>query len=503
MYVINQLSKHPIFQINQHIGNDKDRVMEDGSIEEGEGQGINGVDFANEVLSLNEYDIDKITFYVNCMGGDVKQSLDMFNSISQSKHKTHSIISGFAYSCGGWIPLAADVVEMVYSTGSWMCHMPYDPENPDEKSEFMDAVVKQVSRVISEKSGRGRFKPAKKTPEEILKLMKTKTYMDAEEMEREGLIDRVIYSTGKKLTPVKEVLKDNISDVLVNKNGDLMPYYKEYQTALNLEIKEIKNSQTNKNNMKSIIERLNAVNKEKAGIGFSLTNDAAESDIIAAVARLENHLRAKNEEMMDVQNNNDRIVKERKLEQEDRVKNMAELENKIKDSEKCLMENKAAYDKMKEENEKLESENKEMKEKEEARNKENLSKDLTFRKERAKNYLDSIVLPKNDNIPADKLRSFWEEKAVDNYEEVVTMLGSVQPIKKIIKAPKPKNESTEGTSVIENIHAQNYEGVSKSLLDTFVSNIKNNQFKTIVDDNNRPIKKVRLSDKKEFPIGSN
>src|ERR1022692_1632284 len=122
MYVIDQYGKKPIFQINQHIGFDDDVENEDGTIEKGDGQGIDGRVFSKEFFETDILNPDCITLYVNTMGGNVQESLDMLTSVSRVKSKTHSIISGFAYSCGGWIPLGADVVDM-NEHASWMCHL--------------------------------------------------------------------------------------------------------------------------------------------------------------------------------------------------------------------------------------------------------------------------------------------------------------------------------------------------------------------------------------------
>src|ERR1017187_5746488 len=140
MYVIAPNSKNPIFQINQHIGFDDDKMENGVVVEKGEGQGIDGRIFSREFFEVDSTSPDQITTYTNSMGGDVQQSLDMFTAISRSKSRTKGIIAGFAYSCSGWIPLASDVVEMT-TNSRWMCHMPYNPENPEEKSDFMDSVV--------------------------------------------------------------------------------------------------------------------------------------------------------------------------------------------------------------------------------------------------------------------------------------------------------------------------------------------------------------------------
>lgn len=457
MYVINPYGKNPIFQINQHIGFDRDTLGENGQvIEAGDGQGIDGVIFANEVLSLNDCDIDLITFYINCMGGDVKQSLDMFNAIAQSKHKTYSLISAFAYSCGGWIPMAADKIDMVEETGSWMCHMPYDPLNPDNKSQFMDSVVEIISKTIASKSGRNG-KP-KKTQDEIKELMKEKTYWDAKRMYEEGLIDRIVNASGKVIKLEKEITAYN--------KQELNHYYKEYQTALNKEVQTKIKIQNPKNNIMSFakaVNRFNAISKEKTGISFNLTEDSSEDVIIDAISRLENRLRAMNDEMMD----KEKEVTEAKTSQEENRKKLAEAQSKAENSAMCAAKDKEAYDKMKNDYDAMDAENKELKNKEKLRNEELATSDLKFRTERATNFVQSLIDTKkvnpSANMPLEKMKDFLIKEAIENFDKVVATYDLIPSTFKPAK-PGLKNseiDNKEG-NIVEKLIASNIEKIKKS-----------------------------------------
>lgn len=430
MYVINEQSKTPIFQINQHIGDDKDIIENGEVIQKGDGMGIDGKVFASEVLSFNDADISKLLFYINSQGGDVQHSLDMFNSISMSNRKTHSVITGFAFSCAGWIPLAADKVDMVRETGRWMCHMPYNPENPEEKSDFMDNVVDIISRTIASKSGRNG-KP-KKTQSDILSLMKDKTWWDAEKMHDEGLIDNIVDAKGKVVRLEKDPIALNSSE--------LSYYYREYQNAQNKfvaeDIEQNINLKTKKNIVMpfpKVVNRLNAISKEKTKIGFDLASDADEDEVVSAISRLENRLRSVNDEMMD----KEKIILDSKTLGEDLKNKMSEKEKEAMDFKKKAEDSMCEYNKMKEAHDKMEMDNKSMKEeKEKAENSAKESAKL-LRTEKATTLVDKLIaqnrVQATDDMPLPEVREFLINKATDNYEDVATQFSFIP-----VRATAPK-----------------------------------------------------------------
>lgn len=426
MYVINPESKTPIFQINTHIGEDNDILGENGDlIQKGDGQGIDGRLFSNEVLSFNDSkNIDELLFYINSQGGDVQQSLDITNSIAMSKQKTHSIITGFAFSCLGWAPLVADKVDMVQETGRWMCHMPYDPENPEEKSQFMDEVVDIISGLISSKSGRNGKQ--KKSKEDIQKLMSDKTYWNAKRMYDEGLIDRVVDTSGKVVRTLSDTIHNDVSKQV----------YKNYQSAQNKLIEDTKNNNQiqiqNTMQYKSIIIRLNAVNKEKTGLSFSLTEDASAEDVTSGIAKMENRIRALNDDMMDMTKNSGENKKAL-----DEAKKMAD--DKAKDAETAM----CSYNSMKEKYENMEMENKAMKsDKEKADNKAKEA-DLNMRTERAKNLIEKAKadgkIQATDTMSIEEAANYLTEKAISDYNEIDMKLSFVPKKVSAIVVGQAKN----------------------------------------------------------------
>ena len=421
LYILNEYSKNPICQINLHIGYDPDKFDENGVfLEKGSGLGIDGRVLASEILSLNERDdIDEITFYINTQGGDVQQSIDILTAIAFSKQKTKAIITGLAFSCGGWIPMAANKVEMVHESGSWMGHMPYNPENPEEKSEFMDSIVETISKIISSKSGRNG-KP-QKTIDEIKSILSKTTYYDAEQMEKEGLVDKVINLAGKTVKFEKQ-FADN--------KELLKTFQNKIQTVQN---KLLINNNNNKNDsMKRVINRFNVIDKTKTGININLTEDAGEEELVQAIVKVENRLRAVNDDMMDMttKSANDKLAL-------DAAKKIAD------DKAKEATEAQNAFNSMKAAHDAMEVENKKMKDEKVAA--ENLLKaqDLQLRKEKATNLVKQAdtegKIVATASLTKEQVIDFLIEKATNNYDDIAIQLSAALST---FKAAKNKLNNT-------------------------------------------------------------
>lgn len=438
MYVIDQYGKNPIFQINSHIGFDEDSKGENDEIISGEGQGIDGKIFSREFFETDALKPDSITVYTNSMGGDVQQSLDMFTAIARAKSRTKGIIAGFAYSCSGWIPLACDIVEMT-NNSRWMCHMPYDPTNPEQKSDFLDTVVDIIATTISDKSGRNG-KP-KKTKEQILDMMKKKTYLTSEQMYNEGLIDKMVTPSGKLIKQEPYVSAMYNSGNIDSKQ--IKTFYKINQVALN---QFLNNKTSKKMSYPKIVNRLNAMK----AVNFSLTEDSDESEIIAAIARVENKLNAVNIEKVEL---SEKLDAANSL-TIDREKRLKEMESKAKDSETKAAEDKAAYDKMCMNLENMEADNKVMKEKIVNFEKDATTIDTANKKEKAKNLVAgyAIKFATENKEDREKVITMWEEKALNDFDGAKLLLDSIATR---IKFPRPEdsnksnNSSNEGKSAMQ------------------------------------------------------
>ncbi len=402
MYVIDAYSKNPIFQINKHIGFDKD-VIEDGELIEGDGYGIMGTDFSKEFFETDRSNPDLITIYTNCMGGDVFQSYEIFNCILAAQSETESIINGFAYSTGGWIPLAAKKVKMV-DYGSWMGHFPYNPNNPEEKSEFLDMVLNSVCIVLSERSGRNG-KP-KKTTEDIKNLLEVKTYFTAQQMYDEGLIDEIIPSSIK-------ISEDSAKNM-----------FKQTQVAFNKFI-ENKYKKTNTMAFEKVLNRL------------KLASDSDEASVLAKIAFIENEQAMNMEKLTAV--NSEVIELRSKLKASNDSKE--EIAAKLKEAENAKNEATDAYNKMFAKMEEMDAENKKSKEELKTIAEEKLAAENKFKLERAENLIKEYR--ETGKIKSDEAAANYTKRAVVNYEDTKFDLEQMNAS---FKAPTPFSK-TGGTAI--------------------------------------------------------
>jgi len=422
MYVIDQHGRNPIFQVNLHIGNDPDTLGENGETIPGDGQGIDGRIFSREFFETDALNPEQITTYTNSMGGDVQQSLDMFTAISRAKSRTKGIIAGFAYSCSGWIPLACDIVEMT-TNSRWMCHMPFNPLNPEEKNDWLMSVVDIIATTISDKSGRHGV--AKKTKQEVIQMMQNRTEYTAEEMWREGLIDKVVTPSGK-LVHISPVNFDS---------KEVKAYYRKNQVALNLYIEEqtkITSTSKQKQIFMSYEKVVNRINAFKP-ISFNLASDSGEQDVLQAVIRMENTLTAKNDEATALMDK----VKAMDAESMDRQKRLKEMESKAEDSAKKAAEDKVAYDKMCMNIENMEADNKILKEKLANFEKGEADAQLASKKLKAENLIAANLnklKAANRGKTEEEMKVVvekWQNRAVSNFEDTEFLLDSIQVANRI------------------------------------------------------------------------
>ncbi len=232
-----------------------------------------------------------------------------------------------------------------------------------------------------------------------------------------------------------------------------------------------------------VVNRLNAIDKNKTKVSFDLAQDADEDEIVSSIAKLENRLRAMNDDLMDKEDslkemgiNKEKIVLDNKVAL-DAAKKVAE--DKAKEAEDAM----CSYNKMKEEHDAMKVKNEELMNKEAVRVEEVKAADLKFRKERATNYVDKLIDQKKvvatEEMPLDKVKEYLINKATENYEDVVTQY-SITPIR--VSGVKPgllKNGVKVDISLMDKVYAENREriankqqiiegGVTRKLIDNSI-----------------------------------
>lgn len=337
-YAIQPHSGFPIFQVNKHLGYDEE-----------DGYGIDGSQLSRELFELDAQtgetwfweDNTKvwakkpelITIYVNCLGGDVSQGFDIFNAILNCKCKVKVVIQGFAYSTAGWCFLPADEI-VIYDYSSWMCHLPYNPNNPEGKSDFLDKVANSIATILSSHSGKSGAN--KKEVDEVLSLMQTKTYYSGEEMKNEGFADDCLTTS-----------------ILVKEQILVFNLEKEKHKVFNKFIEsEIKNKDLKI--QKTIKTTTMAFEKVINKLG--LVDGSGEDSILAGIARIENDLNASNKEKISLEEK----LKAANLEKEEAVNSLTKLQSAKNEADIAMDKLKAEKEVMDKEVEAMKVTNKEL-----------------------------------------------------------------------------------------------------------------------------------------------
>lgn len=402
IYAINAQTETPVFLINTHIGFDEE-----------DGQGICGETFAKEVFEISCSNPKLITFYVNCVGGSVKEGFDIFNSILSSTSKTKTVLNGFSYSTGGWCALSADDVE-AYDYTTWMCHLPFNPIEESSETTLVNIVAKSIAKIISEKSGRNGKE--KLTQDEVLAMMRSKTYYTAQELYDKGLINRIIASTGK-------IVRKTSSDF------EFKNEYKKAQAILNKFVSENFNHKVMK--FPKIINKLS--------LNENTSDEGVESAVLQHIEKVE----LANKELSDSNKGLSEKVNILNKEKEDLQARMAEMQNSSsstmnKEKEDAMNEAKAAKDMVNKLTEDLKAAKDALKSAEEKINLVNKEKEEAEQKQKEDKATNLVNKFRGLGVIADSDEAAkpWIAQAIQNYEFTEAQL---EAIPRSVKLPKPQD----------------------------------------------------------------
>lgn len=143
---------------------------------------------------MNSNKSKTINIRLNSPGGSVFDGTTIFNAIKQHKSKTIAHIDGLAASIASVIALAADEVRMA-ENAFLMIHEPWSMVigNADimrDEAELLDKVGGTIAKTYMDKS--------KKDEKEILEMMKSETWMSAQEALDAGFVDSIVTENKEK-----------------------------------------------------------------------------------------------------------------------------------------------------------------------------------------------------------------------------------------------------------------------------------------------------------------
>jgi len=269
--------------LDSHIGYDVDK-----------GVGIDGADFAKELLYLDSLQKKRIQIRINSVGGSVIDGMSIYNAILKANAKVNTYNVGIAASIAGVIFQAGRKRIMA----DYALLMMHNPSGGDKKS--LDKIKKSLITMLTRKTG--------KSEAEISKLMDKTTWLDAIESVKMGLADKVEESSEYKVKIETSDIKDSW-----------------------FEAREIINSyKSNKSNkMENIINKL------------GLSADATEETILLAIEEIENKSKSEADKLKEELKKAEEKCHELKKKLEDMEKKQNEEAEEAENNKKMEAKNKA------------------------------------------------------------------------------------------------------------------------------------------------------------------
>jgi ATP-dependent protease ClpP protease subunit len=240
--------------IDKHIGYDEE-----------EGYGINGAEFARELMVLDTMGKAAIDVWINSPGGIVLDGYNIYNAILQSKTKVNTVCVGMAASIAAVI-FQAGRERIMCDYGVLMYHNPFGSENSDALRAMRDSIV----TMISQRCGM--------TEDQTRDMMRQEPFMLAQEALDKKLCDSIQASADlnkKRMAPVAA-------------KNDAKAYFKEAKAILNSSLPTTKKQQN--------------MDFAKIANRLKLNPSANEDAIIEGINTIENRANTAEAELAKVKN---------------------------------------------------------------------------------------------------------------------------------------------------------------------------------------------------------
>lgn len=248
-YVRNIDSDEPVMVLDKHIG---------GGYDEKLGYGINGSDWAAELMQLDAMGKKRIQVWINSIGGSVTDGYSICNAILNTKTKVDTYCGGIAASIAGII-FQCGRNRIMADYGILMYHNPFTTDGQGD-NKMLNSFKESLMRIVCEKSGMDT--------QAVSLMMDRETFINADEAHTMGLCDKVV-ATATLNTPRAKAVS--------NEAGiDTQAFWKQAAGVMNSLITQ--NQKPIK--MKMVMNRL------------GLSDDAAEASVLKAIEAIENKLQA-------------------------------------------------------------------------------------------------------------------------------------------------------------------------------------------------------------------
>lgn len=222
-----------------------------GGYDEQNGYGIDGSQFAAELMALDTMGKKRIQVWINSVGGSVVDGYNICNAILKTKTKVDTYCAGIAASMAGVI-FQCGRKRIMADYGILMYHNPYSGQSTDQDSGVLMSMKESLNKIICQKSGMDA--------QAVSVMMDRTTFINSEEARTMNLCDE-IEATAYLNSPRK------------NYAGSPAAYWQQSNTVINQLFDNKKPSK-----MKLVTNKL------------GLHDDAAEVSIVAAIEAVQNQL---------------------------------------------------------------------------------------------------------------------------------------------------------------------------------------------------------------------
>lgn len=250
-YVRNIESDEPIMMLDKHIG----------GYDEQNGYGIDGSQFAAELMALDGMGKKRIQVWINSTGGSVFDGYNICNAILKTKTKVDTYCAGICASMAGVI-FQCGRKRVMADYGILMYHNPYTAAG-DSDDGVIKSMKESLNKIICQKSG---------MDEQAVSLMMDRTtFINANEAREMNLCDEVEQTAG--LNAPRGVKAESVTNYWKEANKVLNQYFNQKPRTMKLV--------TNK---------------------LGLNDDAAENSIVAAIEAVQNQLTEKDQTIEKLKN---------------------------------------------------------------------------------------------------------------------------------------------------------------------------------------------------------
>ncbi len=284
VYTQNPQSPKPIMLVDKYIGRDAS-----GNV------GVDGGQFARELLALKGSGKSEVEVWINSKGGNVSEGMSIYAALKQSGLKVKTVNQGVVDSTAGWIFQAGHERE-------WMSHGLGLVHNATNQSgEPIEEVNDSVATMLASR--------CKLSTSEVRNLMKQDTILTASKAVEYGFCDYITNTSAKDFYSItnasdvtqvqnagEAIIKAKISNMEVNKLLGLSNEASaEAQAAAINSIIEAKNAAETKATaaearIATLTETINAANTELAEAKNKLTEIENAAKVTAAKALVAPHL---------------------------------------------------------------------------------------------------------------------------------------------------------------------------------------------------------------------